>query len=312
MIVYTDSTDFANFSISGANWRPFDDSETSPEIRGLTAAAFGERDVYVAQVPAPGRWRYLFASETSARSQFDMLIEERREGHELPDRLLCLSGAGGGLHGLRNRPWAAEAGNIHLSVHLTPREEGPVSGIPFMVLAAVSVLDAIDTVPALVSKAGVKWVNDILIGSAKVAGVLAYTEGAGQTVDAAVLGIGLNVEKTPAMAGTPFVPEVGSLCDFVSNAAECTKEKVLRQLLVALDRNYEALLKGGSGELIDRYRERSVVVGRRVKVCADDSASPPNVIAEGLVETIGDNLELIFTGRGSAVSRGRLIVDPEA
>lgn len=311
MIVYTDSTDFADFSISGANWHPFHDSGRSPEIRELTAAAFGEKSVYVAEVPSSRRWRYLFASETSSRSQYDMLIEQRRRGGELPDGLLCLSGAGGGLHGLRNRPWAAETGNIHLSVHLTPKREGPVSGIPFMVLAAVSVLDTIDSVPALASKAAVKWVNDILIENAKVAGVLAYTEGAGQAVDAAVLGIGLNVEKTPSVAGTPFVPEVGSLRDFIPDPAECTQERILRQLLEALDRNYDVLLQGRSVELIDRYRERSVVVGRRVKVYADDAASPPNLIAEGLVEGIGDSLELVLTGRSSAVSRGRLIIDSE-
>ena len=311
MIVYTDSTNFAERLIPSAAWRPYQASAATLEMRHLIAGVFAEKPVYEAEVPSALRWQHLLVAETSLRSQYDLLVEQRREGNKLPDGILCLTGAGGGLHGLRQRPWAAEAGNIHLSVHLAPELSVTDSGIPFMVLAAVSVVDAIDFVSDLTTTAGIKWVNDILLDTTKVGGVLAYTEGAGRSVEAVVLGIGLNVETTPTVAGTPFVPKVGSLRDFASAAAACTMGLVFEKLLIALDSNYQLLLDGRSSELIDRYRERSIVVGMEVTVCADDSASPPNMIARGRVKEIGDNLELSIAGCDAPVSRGRLILDPE-
>jgi BirA family biotin operon repressor/biotin-[acetyl-CoA-carboxylase] ligase len=311
MKVYTDSTKFADMMVFGACWRQSSAAAVTPEMRQLHSEVFAERTVFEAEVQGVQRWQYLLVSENSHRSQYDLLIEQRRLGHHIPDGVLCLSGAGSGLHGLRQRPWAAEAGNIHLSVHLRPEKLVVDSGIPFMVLAAVSVIDAIDSVPGLETRAGVKWVNDILLEGAKVAGVLAYTEGAGKSIDAAVLGIGLNVETTPAIEGTPFVPKVGSVRDFVSDPDSCRQGTVFEALLGALDLNYRMLQDGQKSELIDRYRERSVVVGKEVRVCVDDASSPSKTIAEGKVQNIGDNLELYLAGRDAPVTRGRLILESE-
>ena len=309
MKVYTDSTNFADLMIPGVTWHSCERFTTPSELRHLMDAVFAERPVHQADVPSGLRWQHLLVAERSSRSQYDILIEQRRLGQRMPDGVLCLSGAGSGLHGLRQRPWAAEAGNIHLSVHLAPDRLVTDSGIPFMVLAAVSVLDAIDSVQDLNEKPGIKWVNDILLDNAKVAGVLAYTEGAGKAVDAAVLGIGLNVEKTPKVDGTPFVPRVGSLRDFSSSGASLSQRLVFEHLLAALDRNYELLLERGASELLDRYRERSIVVGRDVIVYVDDAVSAPQTIARGRVERIGDNLELFLVGSDKPVTRGRLVLE---
>ena len=309
MVVYTDSTNFADPMIPDAVWRSCDRLGAAPALGSLLAAAFADKPVYRAELRRRYRWRYLLIAESSARSQYDLLIEHRRRGEPIPDGLLCLSGAGTGLHGLRQRPWAAEAGNIHLCVHLAPDRPIAVSGIPFMVLGVVSVVDAIDSVAGLTAPAGIKWVNDILLDNAKVGGVLAYTEGAAGSVDAAVLGIGLNVETTPLVAGTPFAPRVAALRDFASDAAACTQGFVVEQLMAALDRNYRLLADGRSSELLDRYRERSVVLGREVTVCVDDASSPPKTIARGRVEEVGDNLELLIAGCDAPISRGRLILD---
>jgi BirA family biotin operon repressor/biotin-[acetyl-CoA-carboxylase] ligase len=309
MKVYTDSTKFADLMVSGASWRACEPKDVPTEIGQLNAEIFGERKVFVAEVQGGQRWQYLLAAESSVRSQYDLLIELRRQGRRIPDGVLCLSGAGTGLHGLRQRPWAAEAGNIHLSVHLLPKKRVTESGIPFMVLAAVSVIDAIDSVAGLGERAGIKWVNDILLEEGKVAGVLAYTEGAGRSIDAAVLGIGLNVETTPSIAGTPFVPSVGSLGEHVVDSSGCRQDVVLEALLEALDNNYELLLDGKKSDLIDRYRKRSVVIGREVAVCVDDASSHPKTIVKGKVQNIGENLELYLAGHEAPVTRGRLILD---
>ena len=311
MKVYTDNPNFADLMIPGVAWRPFESDAATGGIRQLAAAVFAERTILEAEVATGQRWQHLLMAERSARSQYDILIEQRRQGLRIPDGVLCLCGAGSGLHGLRQRPWAAEAGNIHLSVHLAPDRLVTDSGIPFMVLAAVSVVDSIDSVSGLTARVGIKWVNDILLENAKVGGVLAYTEGVGRSVDAAVLGIGLNVETTPNVEATPFVPRVGSLREVSSDGNALSQGLVFEQLLAALDRNYQSLLDGRSEELLNRYRERSIVVGRDVTVYVDDASSSPETIARGTVERVGDNLELYIVGRDTPVSRGRLVLDPQ-
>jgi len=311
MKVYTDNPNFADLMIPGVAWRPFESDAATGGIRQLAAAVFAERTILEAEVATGQRWQHLLMAERSARSQYDILIEQRRQGLRIPDGVLCLCGAGSGLHGLRQRPWAAEAGNIHLSVHLAPDRLVTDSGIPFMVLAAVSVVDSIDSVSGLTARVGIKWVNDILLENAKVGGVLAYTEGVGRSVDAAVLGIGLNVETTPNVEATPFVPRVGSLRAVSSDGNALSQGLVFEQLLAALDRNYQSLLDGRSEELLNRYRERSIVVGRDVTVYVDDASSSPETIARGTVERVGDNLELYIVGRDTPVSRGRLVLDSQ-
>ena len=140
MKVYTDSANFAELMVPGVTWGSAETSATPPELRHLIDAVFAERLVHPGDVPSGLRWQHLLLAENSSRSQYDLLIEQRRTGQRIPDGVLCLSGAGSGLHGLRQRPWAGEAGNIHLSVHLAPDRLVTDSGIPFMVLAAVSVV----------------------------------------------------------------------------------------------------------------------------------------------------------------------------
>jgi len=311
MKVYTDSAKYADSILVRASWQQRDATSVPSEIKPLFAAVFAERPVYETEVWGGAGWPYLLIAETSDHSQYDLLIELRREGMHLPDGVLCLCGEGRGLHGLRQRPWAAEAGNIHLSVHLAPDRLVTSSGIPFMVLAAISVIDTIDSLSGLSARAGIKWVNDILLEGAKVAGVLAYTEGSGKAIDAAVLGIGLNVETTPEVPGTLFVPHVGSLRDFVSDSSTCTNGSVLERLAAFLADNYRQLLAGRSEDLIDRYRDRSIAIGKYVTVYVDDVSGSEELIAKGEVTAIGDNLELSIAGRRAPVTRGRLVLGSE-
>jgi biotin-(acetyl-CoA carboxylase) ligase len=130
-------------------------------------------------------------------------------------------------------------------------------------------------------------------------------------VSSAVLGIGLNVETTPSVEPTPYVPRVAALRGFAPDPNACTLEIVLERLVHALDKNYRSYLDGGYKALIDRYRERSIITGREVTIRSDDPGTEPAVIASGRVSGLGENLELLIKGIDKPVSRGRLILHGE-
>jgi biotin-[acetyl-CoA-carboxylase] ligase BirA-like protein len=258
--------------------------------------------------PIDPLWRYLLESEFAAESQYERLIRIARGSAELPDGVACAAGSGSAFQGFRGRSWMGAEGNIHLSVHLAPMRPIDRFETIFMALAAVSVVEAIDAVPGLRGAAGIKWVNDILIGDAKVAGVLAYSQTRGSVVTSIVLGIGLNVARVPAVVPTAFVPTATALRRHLPESVQVESAEVLRHLLTTLAHNYRALLREGWGSLMDRYRERSVIQGKYVLLSRDEPDEAPRVFAAGPVERIGDGLELFLGGRTGPITRGRLIL----
>jgi BirA family biotin operon repressor/biotin-[acetyl-CoA-carboxylase] ligase len=226
----------------------------------------------------------------------------------LPNGILTLAGAGSKLHGFHNRPWVALPGNIHLCVHLAPQQPIPHFAAAFMMLAAVSVIDAIDTFHELRGKASIKWVNDILIGKAKVAGVLAQTQSQGDRVTSAVLGIGVNVETRPVVPRDPFVPQVTALCDHVDRETSCSRGTFCQVLIHKISDRYRSLLTDGHGDLLANYRERSLVIGREVSVHEDATGYSEHNKLSGKVLGIGDDLELFIEGLDQPVTCGRLVL----
>jgi BirA family biotin operon repressor/biotin-[acetyl-CoA-carboxylase] ligase len=169
------------------------------------------------------------------------------------------------------------------------------------------VVDAIDAIPGLERSAGIKWVNDILIDGAKVGGVLAYTQSVGGAISGAVLGIGVNVETEPDIEPTPFVPRAGTLRSEAPRPEACTQQSFFAALAAALDTNYRRLIAGEYEALLERYRERSLVIGRQVTLCAEEPGPELDVIAQGRVTRIGDGLELAIEGYERPFTKGRLI-----
>lgn len=270
-------------------------------LQPLIGRVFGDVPLHDAEVESAPLWEHLLLVETAPRSQFDLLVDLIREGRLPPRGVVCVAGEGRGFHGMRSRPWVAPAGNLYLSAHLAPGRPVDRAGVAFTVLAAVSVVEAVDGLADLTGRAGIKWVNDILVEGAKVCGVIAHTQVEGDRVGSVVLGIGLNVETAPEVEPTPQVPRAACLADF----APCRRGDLLGPLLDALARNYEELLEQGFDRLLDRYRRRSLALGREVAVSSEEGG----ITARGRVTAIGHQLELYIEGRDRPVHRGRLILE---
>jgi biotin-[acetyl-CoA-carboxylase] ligase BirA-like protein len=275
------------------------------DVAQLLHALFGpDASLHSAPVDLAG-WRAVLVRDHANGSQYDAVIQLIRSGVALPDGVACLARTGSGMHGFRGRPWSACDGNIHLTVHLAPGCAVERFESAFTVLAAVSALEAVDSVASLRGEAGIKWVNDILVHGFKVGGVLAHTQTRDSVVTAVVLGIGLNVEATPEVERSRFVPAASSLREHAADPASVRVGDVLHALLESLWRNYALLLREGHEPLLDRYRARSAILGESVEICSEDGDAT-EVVARGRVERIGDGLELYLEGNGTPIVRGRL------
>jgi len=307
MIVYADDMDCAGRFLEDEDitWK----RTVTPEDKGIFRLArriFGTSDLFGSTIDDGGSWNYLFIAKSAPESQYDILIELNRKNVTLPHGILCLAGEGLKFHGFKGRHWDSPEGNIYLSAHFAPNIPVKNYGAGFMILAAVSVIDAIDNIPGLSQKAGIKWVNDILIDDAKVCGVLAHTIAEAEVVTNAIIGIGLNVETTPQTEPTVFVPKASSLNEYAWGQNFYTRGLLFNLLRRAVHENYLTLISGNFDELLNRYRNRSNIIGREVIIHNDSEEDIPDEIGEGRVVSIGDNLELYIEGFKDPVKRGRL------
>ena len=123
----------------------------------------------------------------------------------------------------------------------------------------------------------------------------------------AVLGIGMNVLAKPEVPPTSFVPRVTSLGHACGRADDALLPEVLWHLLDTLSTNYQDMLENGVRPLFEKYRSRSIVLGREVAIYEDIPEGVGRQLARGKVSDMTERLELVLEGQGT-ISSGRLVL----
>lgn len=310
MDIFTENVQFAEEFLGGRlEWQPLTKIRLQKSLNKLSLRLFSSKETYHAVSSDTLDWQSFFIIEHADESQYDVLLKTIKDGIELPDGILCIAGSGNKFHGQRNQTWESPPGNIYLSAFLTPKQPVKNFSIGFTILSAVSVIQSIDDIPGIANRAKVKWVNDIVIEGSKVSGVISQTHTQEMKVMSAVLGIGINVEVTPKVEPTPFVPKVASLSEFVKDCTICRRSIVFRNLIHHLRNNYLMLLSGQFKKLVDFYRQRSVIIGKDVKIVSELPDDRDKEIASGRVISINDDLGIIIEGIKSPITKGRLILE---
>ncbi len=272
----------------------------------------GDRAPLAAPAPAGldvGFWQSGYVVADAPDSQYDLLRRLAASGRLPAGNLFCLAGRGRGFHGQHGRSWQALPGNLHLSVSLAA--DLPVAGwgpaLP--ALPAVAALDAVRRCGGSAPQFGLKWVNDVLAGEAKLGGVLTAVRTRAGRIERIFLGIGLNLTAAPALPADAFVPAVTCLADLHGSAPDPVAVTVA--LLAAVQVRFQEFGAHGPEQLLRAYRAGSIVIGRRVTV-HPDAGSPDGTtgVRTGVVTAIGDDLALHLAAGGPPVAHGRLVLDP--
>lgn len=263
----------------------------------------------------PGRTFVLLAGD-SPRSNLELLAELQREGAPLPENLVCAAVEGSGFVGRHDRSWRSGAGNLHAVVRLTPELPLEQVGCAFSILPAVACLEVLSARTGVAAPAGIKWINDLVCGPRKVAGFLARQSYQAPLVTEVLLGVGVNLGGDPAPPPDPFVPATGSLARLFPGA-DWSPGGYLVELLGRLRHWTSRLAVEGTRPLLERYREASCILGRAVRVYEDGPGlegtglDARTLLARGVVEAIGDELELVLSGRREPITRGRLAFEED-
>ncbi len=257
-----------------------------------------------------GGWRHLVVVDRAPSSQYDVLLEAARAPAGVAEPIAALALEGRDFHGNRSRPWLAARGNLHLSGVVPVDLDLAASAAAVPALPAVAVIDALAACAPRLSPR-LKWVNDIMIGEAKVGGVLVSAQTRGGRLLGLVIGIGLNVAVAPPVAATLSVPAVTCLHDHEAASAVILGE-VAAALLESLWTRLEELRTSGAGPLVAAYRAAWGDAGREVAVWAEglpDTADPtalPPPLARGRALSLTDDLALVVAGAPAPLHGGRL------
>lgn len=181
--------------------------------------------------------------------------------------------------GRMGRSFFSPAGSgLYFSILLRP--QAMADGMKITAAAGVAVAEAVQEVLGI--DLSIKWVNDLYWGNKKVCGILAESAMDGKGgFDYCILGIGLNV----------FEPQhwEDALDQIAGALLPETRENVMESLAAAiLDRFFDWYPKLSDPQLMDAYRSRSFLQGKRVTAVRGESRTV------GVVQDISDEGELLL------------------
>ncbi|HEX7094991.1 MAG TPA: biotin--[acetyl-CoA-carboxylase] ligase [Acidimicrobiales bacterium] len=214
------------------------------------------------------RWRVERITRTGSTNAD--AIARARAGE--PDGLVIVADHQTAGRGRLDRRWEAPEGtNLLVSLLMRP-ELPPDAWHRCSTAVAVAAVDACASFGVF---ARIKWPNDIVVGTDKLAGILAEAvperDGAGGAV---VVGLGLNV-------GWPLAGEYSGATSLAARGVHVNRDELLDALPARVDER--------APELHERYLARCATVGRRVRV-----SLPNGSVVEGTATTIAADGRLVL------------------
>jgi len=244
-------------------------------------------------------WKGIFFYE-SVDSTNDLAVTLSEE-EELASGTVIISDEQVKGRGRLGRTWISPPGtNIYMSVVLRP-EIPPRNGTLLTVAAALACARALRAKSGL--KVSIKWPNDLTVSGRKIGGILTEVRCAPETINLAIIGIGINVN---IQAGD-FPDKIRTIATSMraETGAYHQRSDVIIMILKEFEHWYKALRGKGRPVLLEEWKRLSSAIGRDVRVVAGGETF------SGVAEDIDDEGILILrlpSGVLKRVSAGDLTV----
>lgn len=163
--------------------------------------------------------------------------------------------------GRRGKKWISPSGGVWMSIILRP-QISPAEAPQLTLMTGVAVAETIKNKFGL--DVGIKWPNDILIGSRKVCGILTEANAKFSTLDYVVVGIGIdanvNTEKFPSEIQQTATSLKKELEEDVSGP------ELVQEFLKIFEETYDEFKSGKFPEILGEWRRLSKTIGSYVEV----------------------------------------------
>lgn len=192
-----------------------------------------------------------FIAETGSTNSD--LAAQLRAGDALPEGQWLVADRQVAGRGRQGRTWFDGSGNFMGStvVHCLPRDPAAAT---LALVAGVAAYEAVAGILADPSRLRLKWPNDLMLGDAKLAGILLEREG-----DAIVVGMGVN------LAAAPELPDRKTIALSALGPAP-DRDLFAQALAAAFDRELERWRTYGLEPLVRRWESVAHAVGTPLRV----------------------------------------------
>ena len=207
-----------------------------------------------------------------------------------------------GGRGRRGRSFHSPAGTgIYMSVILRPNCV-PTDLMHLTCATAVAMCDAVEAAVGI--RPGIKWTNDLVCGSRKIAGILTEL-GLSPTgmVDYAIIGVGINCCQSVSDFPENIRSIAGSLHSVTGKIID--RARVAAAMLDALYKMDQTLLTEKAA-ILTRYRRDCVTLGREISLVRADG-----IVRHGTALDINEEGALIVrfsTGETETVNSGEVSI----
>jgi BirA family transcriptional regulator, biotin operon repressor / biotin---[acetyl-CoA-carboxylase] ligase len=231
-----------------------------------------------------GLWRSVEVTDVTGSTNADLLA--RAAAGEPEGAVLAAEQQTAG-RGRLGRTWTSPPrAALTFSVLLRPAAVPRARQGWLPLLAGVAVAAAVRAVAAV--DAQLKWPNDVLVGAAKLGGILGEAAS-----DAVVIGIGVNVSIEPAELPPPGPGALAATSLSIEGAA-ADRARLLAEILAGLERRYRAWSAAfGDPErsgVRAEYTRLCGTIGRRVRV-----ELPGGRVLEGLAAALDADGRLLVS-----------------
>lgn len=186
----------------------------------------------------------------------DSTNEDAKRCSYMPDGSLFIAEMQSAGKGRLGRSWESPKGSgIWMSLLLKP--DIPPQDIPQITLIAGMAICRV-----LGNGSGIKWPNDIVIGSRKVCGILTEMSAEIDRVNYVICGIGINVN-------TPVFPK--ELQDkatslFIETGKSYNRSDLISSIMNEFEPLYKVFKKEGFAPLLKEYLNSCITIGREIRV----------------------------------------------
>lgn len=187
--------------------------------------------------------KLIFLENTQSTNNYaaDLVKKEK-----CPEGTVICSGYQSGGRGQQGNTWESEPGkNLLLSLVLYPKQIKPEK--QFIISMAVS-LAICDFLKSMISGCSIKWPNDIFVINSKIAGILIENSIMGDTIEATVAGIGLNINQTRFSGYNPAAISLKMITGKDYDLREC-----LMNLISDINNRYGQVLSGKEFDIRNDY-----------------------------------------------------------
>lgn len=268
----------------------------------------GYRLARTTEYPVP--WELAKLLSTSFVGRGEMVYRERAESTQsiaiaLAEKgkidVVVIAEQQSGGRGRIKRKWLSPRGGIWMSVVLKPAVP-TVTSTMLSFVAAIAVCDAIREATNIAVT--LKWPNDVMVEGKKVAGILLDLSAEAETVNFAVIGLGINanVDASKLKIDREGRPAVTSLMDELGQ--DVNRLQLTKLLLEKIELFYLMLEKNGPAAIVAEWRKRSDMIGKKVDVVQQGAR------CDGVAADVNDDGSLrVRTAKGDMnVTSGDVLV----